>query len=53
MNEIQNKLLHYRTKASFNADKNAGKISDTSIAFVDEGHIIYTHGIEYTTDVAF
>ena len=48
-NKIENKLLHYKTKAAFEADKK--RIKDTSIAFVDEDLIIYTHGKYYSVGI--
>lgn len=48
-NKIENKLLHYRTKAAFEADRK--NIKDTSIAFVDEDLIIYTHGKYYSVGI--
>lgn len=48
-NKIENKLLHYRTKAAFEADRK--NIKPTSIAFVDEDLIIYTHGKYYSVGI--
>lgn len=45
MNEIQNKLLHFTSLDKFNEKKT--QIAPSSIAFVDEGPMIYTHGVEY------
>jgi hypothetical protein len=42
---IGNKLLHYVLREDFDREKN--DIADTSIAFIDEGRTIYTHGVEY------
>lgn len=42
---IENKLLHFNSRSAFDAAKN--NIADSSIAFIDEGRTIYTHGVEY------
>lgn len=42
---IGNKLLHYVLREDFDREKK--DIADTSIAFIDEGRTIYTHGVEY------
>lgn len=42
---IENKLLHYVLREDFDREKK--DIADTSIAFIDEGRTIYTHGVEY------
>ena len=44
---IENKLLHYETRAAFEQDK--PNIANTSIAFIDEGRTIYTWGKEYNS----
>lgn len=42
---IENKLLHFNSRSAFESAKN--NIADSSIAFIDEGRTIYTHGVEY------
>ena len=49
---IQNKLLHFETRAAFEAAKRYPGIADTSIAFVKEGRTIYTHGVEYNASAS-
>ena len=46
---IENKLLHYETRAAFEQDK--PNIANTSIAFIDEGRTIYTWGVEYNSSL--
>ena len=42
---IENRLLHFNTRQAFDNVKN--NIAPSSIAFIDEGLTIYTHGVEY------
>ena len=42
---IENKLLHFSSRQAF--DEAKYNIAPSSIAFVDEGRTIYTHGVEY------
>lgn len=53
------KLLHFKTKASYNAERaktTAGteerKVFDTYISFIDEGPMICTWGKEYKCDIS-
>lgn len=45
---IENKLLHFRTRQAF--ENALSQIGQNSVAFVDEGRTIYTHGVEYNCD---
>lgn len=42
---IDKKLIHFNTKDTF--DQKKDQIKDTSIVFVKDANIIYTHGEEY------
>lgn len=42
---IDKKLIHFKTKDTF--DQKKDQIKDTSIVFVKDANIIYTHGEEY------
>lgn len=44
---INNKFLYYKTKAAFDADIEAERISPNSIVFIEEVNYIYTHGHFY------
>lgn len=44
---IENTLLHFKTKAAFNTELEAGNIKDDSIVFIDESKEIWTHGTYY------
>ena len=41
---IQNKFLYYKTLNGFQAALNDGQISNGSIAFIENEHLIWTHG---------
>ena len=51
MAAINNFYLHYKTKAAFTTDKNAGKINDSSISFIKDTKEVYTHGVFYQCSV--
>lgn len=44
---INKKLVHFKTKAAFEAENNAGNILDISVVFIKETREIYTHGSFY------
>lgn len=45
---INKKLIHFRTKAAFTTELNAGNIPDTSIVFIKDTKEIWTHGQLYS-----
>lgn len=45
---INNTLVYFKNKASFEEELEAGNISDQSIVFVEESGEIWTHGSYYT-----
>lgn len=45
---ITNKLAYFKTQSEFNALRDAGQIDSTTICFIEENRVIYTHGIEFT-----
>lgn len=45
---ITNKLAYFKTQSEFNALRNAGQIDSTTICFIEENRVIYTHGVEFT-----
>lgn len=45
---INKKLIHFRTKAAFTTELNAGNILDTSIVFIKDTKEIWTHGQLYS-----
>lgn len=47
---INKKLIHFKTKAAYDREKEAGNILDTSIVYVKDAKKIYTHGEEYNGD---
>lgn len=51
MATLSNFFLHYQTKAAFTVDKEAGKISDSSISFIKDTKEVYTHGVFYQCSV--
>lgn len=44
---INKKLIHFKTKANFEKEKEAGNILDTSIVFIQDVNLIWTHGTYY------
>ena len=46
---INKKLIHFKTKANFNTQLEAGNILDTSIVYIQDAKEIYTHGTTYGT----
>ena len=51
MATLSNFFLHYQTKAGFTVDKEAGKVSDSSISFIKDTKEVYTHGVFYQCSV--
>lgn len=47
MAQINKKLIHFKTKATFDKRLEANDIPDTSIAFIQDKNLIYTHGAYY------
>lgn len=47
MEKINNIFLNYKTYSAFQRDLNAGKISPSSIAFIQDNRRIWAHGKEY------
>lgn len=45
---INKKLIHFRTKAAFTTELDAGNIPDTSIVFIKDTKEIWTHGQLYS-----
>lgn len=45
---INKKLIHFKTKAAFTTELNAGNILDTSIVFIKDTKEIWTHGQLYS-----
>lgn len=45
---INKKLIHFKTKAAFTTELNAGNILDTSIVFIKDTREIWTHGQLYS-----
>lgn len=45
---INKKLIHFKTKAAFTTELNAGNIPDTSIVFIKDTKEIWTHGQLYS-----
>jgi hypothetical protein len=41
---INKKLIHFKNLADFETRKNANDILDTSIVFIQDAKLIYTHG---------
>lgn len=44
---INKKLIHFKTKAAFDEQLAAGNILDTSIIWIQDAKLIYTHGTFY------
>ena len=44
---INKKLIHFKTKAAFEAQLNGSNILDTSIVFIQDANLIWTHGTYY------
>lgn len=44
---IKKKLIHFKTKANFLKEKEAGNILNTSIVFIKDTKEIWTHGEYY------
>lgn len=44
---INKKLIHFKTKETFNNVNNSGEILDSSIVFIKDSSEIYTHGTPY------
>lgn len=44
---IEKKLIHFNKKEDFQSKLNDNQIKDTSIIFVKDANLIYTHGEEY------
>ena len=44
---IDNKLIFYKTLEAFNNDLGDGKISPTSIVFIKDAKVIWTHGTSF------
>lgn len=44
---INKKLIHFKTLANFNNQLNAGNILETSICFIQDANLIWTHGTFY------
>lgn len=44
---IPNKFLYYESRARFNEDLAAEKISDKSVVFIGSDQTIWTHGKEF------
>ena len=41
---INKKLIHFKTKAAFEAQLKGNNILDTSIVFIQDANLIWTHG---------
>ena len=52
MNEIQNKLLYFKTKTKFEEALSNPGIAETSIAFIEDTRSIYTHGTYFNTSTS-
>lgn len=44
---INKKLIHFKTKAAFEAQLTGSNILDTSIVFIQDANLIWTHGTYY------
>ena len=44
---INKKLIHFKTKAAFEAQLKGNNILDTSIVFIQDANLIWTHGTYY------
>lgn len=44
---IENKSIHFKTKATLQGELAKDNISDTNLVFVQDVQEIYTHGSEY------
>ena len=44
---INKKLIHFKTKAAFEAQLKGSNILDTSIVFIQDANLIWTHGTYY------
>lgn len=44
---INKKLIHFQTLANFEAQLSAGNILDSSICFIKDAKLIWTHGVYY------
>lgn len=44
---INKKLIHFKTKAAFEAQLTGNNILDTSIVFIQDANLIWTHGTYY------
>lgn len=44
---IEKKLIHFNKKEDFQSKLNNNEIKDSSIVFVKDANMIYTHGEEY------
>ena len=44
---INKKLIHFKTKAAFEAQLKGSNILDTSIVFIQDAKLIWTHGTYY------
>ena len=44
---INKKLIHFKLKSTFESELEAGNILDTSIVFIQDANLIWTHGTYY------
>ena len=44
---INKKLIHFKTKAAFETQLKGNNILDTSIVFIKDANLIWTHGAYY------
>lgn len=45
------KLINFKKEVDFRTAKEANEIPETSIVFVDDAQIIYTHGTEFNCGI--
>ena len=52
MSKITNRLVHFKTKASFTSRLGAGDIQESSVVFIQDANEIWTHGTYYKCDIS-